>query len=134
MDERVHEAIDSTVENVNATAKSIKEGQSSVTGYAVLQVFKQPQTILAAIVLTSFSLGLFRFYRTFLRRIPEAINIRPSYFQKRSVLGKVTSVGDGDNFRIYHTPGGWLAGWGWLPWRKVPKDKKELKNQTVGLP
>lgn len=133
VDERVHDAIDSTVEKVNATAKSIKDGQTSATSYAVLQVFKQPQTILAAVVLTTVSLGLFRFYRTFLRRIPEAINIRPSYFQKRSILGKVTSVGDGDNFRIYHTPGGWLAGWGWLPWRKIPKDKKELKNQTVGL-
>ncbi len=132
IDERVYETIDSAIGNVTATAASLKDGQASATGYAVWQVFRQPQTLFAAVVLTSFSLGLFRFYRTFLRRIPEAINVRPSYFQKRSLLGKVTSVGDGDNFRIYHTPGGWLAGWGWLPWRRIPKDRKELKNKTVG--
>jgi hypothetical protein len=40
-------------------------------------------------------------------------------------------VGDGDNFRVFHTPGGRLAGWGWLPWRRVPKEKKDLKNKTV---
>jgi hypothetical protein len=45
----------------------------------------------------------------------------------------VTSVGDGDNFRIYHTPGGRLAGWGWLPGRRIPMDKKELKDQTVSV-
>jgi endonuclease YncB( thermonuclease family) len=41
----------------------------------------------------------------------------------------VTSVGDGDNFRFFHTPGGRLAGWGWL--RSIPTDKKALRNQTI---
>jgi hypothetical protein len=43
----------------------------------------------------------------------------------------VTSVGDGDNFRIFHTPGGRLAGWGWLLWKRVPRGKKELRDNTV---
>jgi len=41
-------------------------------------------------------------------------------------------VGDGDNFRLYHTPGGRLLGWGWFPGRKVPTDPKELRQRTVG--
>lgn len=95
-----------------------------------LQSYLTPQTIVSTIVLTSGCLGFYRFYRKFLRRIPAVGNISPGFFRKRSVFGKVTSVGDGDNFRIYHTPGGYLAGWGWL--RSIPADKKALKNNTVG--
>jgi len=43
----------------------------------------------------------------------------------------VTSVGDADNFRLFHTPGGRLTGWGWLPGRRVHDDKKWLKDKTV---
>ena len=93
--------------------------------------YTAPQTIISSLVLTSALIGFYRFYRIFLRRIPAAGNISPNFFRKRSVFGKVTSVGDGDNFRIYHTPGGWLAGWGW--WRPVPKEKKALKDKTVSL-
>jgi hypothetical protein len=89
----------------------------------------EPQTIISTIALTSACIGFYKFYRTFLRRIPAAGNISPSFFRKRSLFGHVTSVGDGDNFRIFHTPGGWLAGWGW--WRSIPADKKALKNNTV---
>lgn len=88
-----------------------------------------PQTLISTAVLTSGCIGFYKFYRTFLRRIPAAGNISPAFFRKRSVFGKVTSVGDGDNFRIYHTPGGWLAGWGW--WRSIPTNKKALKDNTV---
>ena len=91
--------------------------------------YTEPQTIVATIALTSACLGFYKFYRTFLRRIPAVGNIRPSFFRKRSVFGQVTSVGDGDNFRIFHTPGGLLTGWGW--WRAIPADKKALKNNTV---
>ncbi len=80
----------------------------------------------AAAVLT---LGLVTFYQSYLRRIPAIDHIAPNFFRRRSLFGKVTSVGDGDGFHIYHTPGGRLAGWGWL--RRVPKDKKKLKGQTV---
>lgn len=41
----------------------------------------------------------------------------------------MTRVGDGDNFRFYHTPGGLLMGWGWL--RKIPTTRKELKDETL---
>ena len=46
----------------------------------------------------------------------------------------VTAVGDGDNFRLYHTPGGRLVGWGWFPGRCVADyDRKRLKDQTIQL-
>ncbi|KAF9950939.1 putative endonuclease lcl3 [Modicella reniformis] len=70
------------------------------------------------------------FYRTRLRRIPSVAYLTPNMLQGRRVLkGKVTSVGDSDNFRFYHTPGGIWTGWGWL--RHVPIGTKELKNQTL---
>ncbi len=34
------------------------------------------------------------------------------------------SVGDADNFRLFHTPGGRLLGWGWL--RQIPEARKDL--------
>ncbi|KAF9363441.1 putative endonuclease lcl3 [Mortierella sp. NVP85] len=63
------------------------------------------------------------FYRGRLRRIPTAAYLTPDLLKGKTVLrGKVTSVGDADNFRFYHTPGGIWAGWGWL--RRVPTESK----------
>lgn len=93
--------------------------------------FKEPRTLLPTLILTGSILTLVRLHRRYLRRFPDASSISPSFFRKRSLFGRVTSVGDGDNFRMFHTPGGKLAGWGWLPWKKVPTLKKELKDKTV---
>lgn len=95
------------------------------------QILTSPENLVPTLLLTSTCLAFYTFYRSYLRRIPAAGNISPGFFRKRSVVGRVTSVGDGDNFRIFHTPGGRLAGWGWLPWRKVPTEKKELKGKTI---
>lgn len=63
------------------------------------------------------------FYRKNLRRIPSAAYLTPNMLNgKRTLKGRVTSVGDSDNFRFYHTPGGIWAGWGWL--RHVPSGTK----------
>ncbi|KAG0302523.1 putative endonuclease lcl3 [Dissophora globulifera] len=71
-------------------------------------------------------------YKTRLRRISTSAYLTPNTLQgKRTLKGKVTSVGDSDNFRFYHTPGGIWAGWGWL--RHVPSNSKELKNQTLHI-
>lgn len=48
-----------------------------------------------------------------------------------TLRGRVTAVNDGDGFRFYHTPGGRLAGWGWL--RKVPTSRGDLKGQTLPI-
>lgn len=86
----------------------------------------------APVVLFSLaSLGALQLYANFLRRIPGAGYVRPDYFHKRSIYGRVTSVGDGDNFHLFHTPGGRTVGWGWL--RKVPEGRKDLKDRTVSV-
>ncbi|CAN3366878.1 hypothetical protein DICA4_F02476 [Diutina catenulata] len=48
-----------------------------------------------------------------------------------SMRGQVTSVGDGDGFRFYHTPGGRWGGWGWA--REVPSTRGELRGQTLSI-
>jgi hypothetical protein len=68
-------------------------------------------------------------YANYLRRIPGTAYVRPNFFRNRSLFGRVTSVGDGDNFHLFHTPGGRALGWGWL--RRVPDVRKELKDRTV---
>ncbi|KAK3694750.1 nuclease domain-containing protein [Podospora appendiculata] len=93
------------------------------------QRFTEPRTFVPPLLAVSFAFGFWQFYRSYLRRIPGTGYIKPGFFRTRSLLGKVTSVGDGDNFHLFHTPGGRLAGWGWL--RRVPTAKKELKARTI---
>lgn len=95
---------------------------------------KKRDLILPTLVLTSGTLTLIYGYRNYVRRIRDATAIYPSFFRHRSLFGQVTSVGDGDNFRLFHTPGGRLLGWGWFPGRKVPGTRAELKDETVGFP
>ncbi|OLN88144.1 putative endonuclease LCL3 [Colletotrichum chlorophyti] len=84
----------------------------------------------APVFLTSVaSLGFFIFWQSHLRRFPTASHIQPDLFRKRTLLGRATSVGDGDNFHMFHTPGGRLAGWDWL--RKVPATRATLKGKTI---
>lgn len=91
--------------------------------------YKDPRTWIPAFAITTvFFCGL-KFYRTYLRRIPSVEYIHPELYRKRRLFGKVTSVGDGDGFHLFHTPGGKWAGWGWL--RKIPTERKELKGKTV---
>lgn len=123
-EESVGEKVGNTIDNI--LGNTINNSPSLPSG-----AFSQLETWVAAGGLTLAALGGVKLYRSFLRRIPQATDIRPGFLRKRSIFGRVTSVGDGDNFRLYHTPGGRLAGWGWLPWRRVPTDKKALRNQTI---
>lgn len=86
------------------------------------------RVLIASAALTLTTLGGVRVYKRFLRRVRSVEHIKPD-FRTQTLFGKCTSVGDGDNFRFYHTPGGRLAGWGL--WRNAPSTKEELKNQTV---
>jgi len=95
--------------------------------------YTDPRTIVPTLLTTSTILLSVRVYRSYLRRIPQATYIRPGFFRKRSLFGTVTRVGDADNFHLFHTPGGRLTGWGWLPGRKVPEKKADLKGKTVLL-
>lgn len=125
-DESLTASLSSTA---STKASDLKKSFSSLDWTA----FAEPRTLLSTAILTTAILGAARIHRRYLRRFPDATSISPWYFRKRSLLGKVTSVGDGDNFRLYHTPGGRLFGWGWLPWKKVPTAKKDLRDKTVGF-
>jgi len=92
-----------------------------------------PRTLLSTAILTTSILVTIKTYRTYLKRIPEASYIRPAFFRKRSLFGTVTRVGDADNFHLFHQPGGRIAGWGWLPGRRVLPEKKDLKNRTIHI-
>ena len=96
--------------------------------------YSSPEVLIPTFVLTVAALSGIKLYTVYLRRIPQAGYITPDALGKRSIFGYVTSVGDGDNFRLYHTPGGRLLGWGWLPGRRVASFKRsELKEQTIQL-
>ncbi|CAK7564588.1 MAG: putative endonuclease lcl3 [Sporothrix epigloea] len=127
----------------NATSQ-IPESSSSFTSHPAVKRFtswtdslnktdwehyRDPHTWVPPALAVGAALGFSAFYRSYLRRIPTTNHIRPNFFRKRSLLGRVTSVGDGDNFHMFHTPGGRLAGWGWL--RKVPSYRKDLKGKTI---
>lgn len=92
---------------------------------------KEPQHWVPTALVTTATVVLLQIYRSYLRRIPGVNYIQPKFFRKRSLFGRVTSVGDGDNFHLFHTPGGRLAGWGWL--RRVPKKKTDLRGKTIPI-
>lgn len=88
------------------------------------------EVLVPTLTLTTSLLGGFYFYREFLRRIPTSVKVPDKFLKRRTLFGYVTSVGDPDNFRFYHTPGGRLAGWGWL--RSLPKvNQRGLGSQTL---
>ncbi|KAI1357515.1 SNase-domain-containing protein [Xylaria arbuscula] len=93
--------------------------------------YKHPRNWIPTLLVTTTVVASLQIYRSYLRRIPGAVHVQPSFFRKRSLFGKVTSVGDGDNFHMFHTPGGRLTGWGWL--RQVPTKRSELKNRTIPI-
>lgn len=95
--------------------------------------YTDPRNLVPVVLLTSGILLTAHIHRTYLRRIPESVDIRAGFFRSRSLFGQVTRVGDGDGFRLFHTPGGRLTGWGWFPGRKVPtfEKKGDLKGKTV---
>jgi hypothetical protein len=93
--------------------------------------YTDPRNVVPILLLTSAILASVRIHSLYLRRIPDAGYIRPGFFRRRSLFGIVTRVGDGDNFHLFHTPGGRLAGWGWMPGRKIPAKGSDLKGKTV---
>ncbi|GAP86063.1 putative endonuclease LCL3 [Rosellinia necatrix] len=93
--------------------------------------YKDPRNWVPTVLVTTTALVSLQLYRSYLRRIPGAVHVQPAFFRKRSLFGRVTSVGDGDNFHLFHTPGGRLAGWGWL--RSIPSKRSSLKNKTIPI-
>ncbi|KAI9723139.1 MAG: putative endonuclease lcl3 [Chrysothrix sp. TS-e1954] len=101
------------------------------TSISIYSSFTTPNVLIPTLILTTGLLTLRRVHHTYLRRVTNAQHLPPSFLRHRSVFGRVTSVGDADNFRLYHTPGGIFLGWGWL--RHVPKSRKALTDQTLHI-
>ncbi|KAI0819808.1 SNase-domain-containing protein [Trametes gibbosa] len=76
------------------------------------------------------TLGVKRFYVRYLRRIRNGEWVTSEVLaRKRWTRGYVTSVGDPDNFRLFHTPG---PAWKWpLKFRRIPSRRADLKNETI---
>lgn len=92
--------------------------------------FLHPKVLVLSAGITTSLLLSYKFYRRYVRRIHTYLDITPNILDKNRMLyGRVTRVGDGDNFRFYHTPGGVLMGWGWL--RQVPVNRTQLKDETL---
>ena len=92
--------------------------------------YTSTQTIIFSVLTSAATLSLYTLYKNHLRRIPGADYLKPSFFRRRSLYGYVTSVGDGDNFRLFHTPGGRLMGWGWL--RAIGQKNKKTGKRRIG--
>ena len=95
------------------------------------QHFREPRHWVPSAIVVGTAFAFWAFYQSYLRRFPGVNHVHPDFFRKRTLYGKVTSVGDGDNFHLFHTPGGRMAGWGLF--RKVPEKRAELKAKTVCL-
>ena len=87
------------------------------------------QTIVISGITTLTTLALIRLYKTYLRRIPSVDYLKPGFFRHRNFYGYVTRVGDGDNFHLFHTPGGKLMGWGWMPGRRAKDILRQAKKK-----
>ncbi|PSK35780.1 hypothetical protein C7M61_004261 [Candidozyma pseudohaemuli] len=89
-----------------------------------------PKVLLMTAGATASILLSYKFYTRYIRRIRSYLDLSHDILDgQRTLYGKVTRVGDGDNFRFFHTPGGIIAGWGWL--RKIPTKPLELKDETL---
>lgn len=84
--------------------------------------------LVGTVLLTGSILGSRALFTRYLKQYKTALDIPKSIFKKRWLYGKVTAVGDGDNVRLFHMPGGVFGGWGSL--RNVPMLEKNNTTST----
>ncbi|KAI0255630.1 hypothetical protein BJV78DRAFT_689180 [Lactifluus subvellereus] len=113
------------------------EGKTSHRSDAQRQPSLQLETntliALAFLLGSATTLGTSSIYRRFFKRIKNAEWVTPNLLKrKRWIAGVVTSVGDADNFRLYHTPGfGWR---GPLKFRQIPTGyRRGLQGKTIHI-
>ncbi|PWN93547.1 SNase-domain-containing protein [Acaromyces ingoldii] len=87
-----------------------------MTAQAALNEVKEEAKSLSSTILASPALvalstlvcggASYGIYWRYLRRIPTAAHLTPTTLRwRRTLVGRCTSVGDADGFRLYHTPG-----------------------------
>ncbi|KAL3229635.1 putative endonuclease LCL3 [Nakaseomyces bracarensis] len=81
-----------------------------------------------SLLLTGSIFASYKGYTRYLRQIKSARDIPNKVFRSRWLYGKVTAVGDGDNFHLFHMPGGIFGGWGWL--RSIPQLERVTTKST----
>ncbi|TFK27309.1 mitochondrial protein [Coprinopsis marcescibilis] len=101
---------------------------------ALLDSWLASSTVLAVVAAGTgglLTLGFGYAYGRYGKRLRNSEWITPDWLGgKRWVRGIVTNVGDGDNFRLFHTPR--FGGYHWpLKWRPVPSKAKALKDETL---
>lgn len=122
---------------ITEKVSNLKEKVETTSTNGILASLTQPSNLISTALLTTTILTIVALQRRFARRIPNATSVPQTYIlplQRRfthSLFGRVTSVGDADNFRLFHTPLGLLGLWHTL--RHVPNDAKQLKNNTVHI-
>ncbi|WVQ73158.1 hypothetical protein IAR50_002722 [Cryptococcus sp. DSM 104548] len=88
--------------------------------------------IISALGASALTLGSIAAYRKYWRRIRNADSVTMGMIDRKTwVRGVVTSVGDGDNMRLFHTPGPFYR----YPFkfRSIPTTQKALKNETLSI-
>ncbi|KAF9813659.1 hypothetical protein IEO21_05430 [Rhodonia placenta] len=114
--------------------RQLREEAATAISELESAVFALPPHLLALCALCIGSAGTISaryIYRRYWKRIPSAEWVTPDILKRRRwIKGYVTSVGDADNFRLYHMPG---LGWRWpLKFRLVPP-RKDLREQTIHI-
>ncbi|AET37976.1 Lcl3p Ecym_2228 [Eremothecium cymbalariae DBVPG len=99
---------------------------------SVIPFQSQVKLLVLPLLITGGLFTTYVFYNRHLRQYTGARDIPSHLFRRGYLFGKVTSVGDGDNFHFFHMPGGILGGWHWL--REVPslpRMPKHLQSSQV---
>jgi len=112
---------------VSSNKDSDAEKPTSKEGLEKLQSLPiyAPEILIPTLLLTTALLTINTIYRHRLRRIPTVSQLPPSHITThQSLFGTAVSVGDADNFRLFHTPGGRLLGWGLF--RSIPTNRKDI--------
>ncbi|KAH3683318.1 hypothetical protein WICPIJ_005712 [Wickerhamomyces pijperi] len=88
-----------------------------------------PTLLLSTTIATTVSLVSISIFKR-LQPFNSIHSIPKSYFNTgKTIYGRVTSVGDGDNFHMIHTPGGLVGGWGWF--RRIPGYGSDSKHKKL---
>ncbi|KAN0060453.1 putative endonuclease lcl3 [Thecaphora frezii] len=116
---------------LNPLPDSLRHATPDHPTSSLRRLLSTPAAIATASV-TATSLSFVVYWRYF-RRIPNAEYLTPSVLRYRKTLvGYVTSVGDADGFRLFHTPGiPLLRRMVHNPHRK--RKPSELRNQTLSV-
>nr|XP_031864166.1 uncharacterized protein CI109_000078 [Kwoniella shandongensis]KAA5531238.1 hypothetical protein CI109_000078 [Kwoniella shandongensis] len=121
--------------NLTTSTASLASSSSSTSSSSVLDWIPQDPIavgILSALGGTVLTLGSIAGYRRYWRRIRNANSVTSGMLDRKTwIRGVVTSVGDGDNLRLFHTPGPFYR---WpLKIRSIPSTPKELKDETLNI-